>query len=166
MSRRTADEALRPDEIAAILRQVDEALAQAEISELEEGMRATGRSLGLLPPVPDTSPLRPELDALRAMRAPYYLSQGSLLPRLLKRLANIPIRLTGSKQAIFNEKLAQLLDSYRRILDQLSQAAAYQAHMAAAVERQAAELAELRHELARLQGQRTRQQDPPIEHGR
>lgn len=95
---------LDPAELERILRRIDENLAHAPLLPAAGAPVATAGE-----PLADLGDLPERIQELHRMQAPLFVVQGRLLPRLAKRLLNLPIRVFGYKQRSFNRTLVDTL---------------------------------------------------------
>jgi hypothetical protein len=101
---------LPPEELEAILQQIDENLSTHPV--LRDPMDTLPRNDLFTLPLPPEPPDFPALIAeIRNARAPYYVINGNLIAKTLKRLHNTVMRFFGRKQAYFNELTLNLLQA-------------------------------------------------------
>lgn len=91
---------LRRDELEQILREIDANLAQHAVAR---GPAASATAAAL-------PGLALRVQELRRLQAPLFLAQGYGPRALLRRLLNLPIRVFGRKQIVFNRELLALLE--------------------------------------------------------
>lgn len=96
---------LPPEEIAAILRRIEENMTQraAIVGQAIDTNTVTAL-------LPDWQELNGLLQALREQQAPFFVVHGRKPADLLRLALNVPIRIFGYKQARFNKQLLNLLE--------------------------------------------------------
>ncbi|MGH9161084.1 MAG: hypothetical protein ACRD2X_14005 [Vicinamibacteraceae bacterium] len=97
-----SSEALSPEELEEILRRIDENL---ELRPLLLSSEEPDQPLGeeaVLVPLPELGDLPTRIQTVRAFNAPYFLVREGGIRRWLRHLLNLPLRLFGHKQAVFN----------------------------------------------------------------
>jgi predicted SAM-dependent methyltransferase len=102
---------LDQQELERILRRIDENLAlRPLLREADQG--APGGQVPL--------DLVERLQSLLSMHAPLFVIKGRNLPNLVKWLINLPIRVFGYKQIMFNRELLELLAPMLALLQQVA----------------------------------------------
>lgn len=76
-----------------------------------------------MPPIaaPSLFELEGHLQYLNALKAPLFVPAGRVWERSLKRLLNLPVRLFGYVQNLFNQRLLMLLSELMNVLQTLSE---------------------------------------------
>jgi hypothetical protein len=117
------EESITPEELERILQKIDENLAgasglgQANVIG-KTGMNFSRYTLPIPAPVPD---FNSTLTVMRNADAPYYVIDGSLPSRIIKKTFNLFIKVFGRKQAYYNAlnlNILNLLVSYIHTLQQ------------------------------------------------
>jgi predicted nucleic acid-binding Zn-ribbon protein len=129
-----SSDALSPEALEEILRRIDENLELRPLLLASDSAATQPRSDEdlVLAPLPEMTDLSGRIHAVRSFNAPYFLVQERGLRGFVKRLINLPLRLFGYKQALFN---SHALDMLALIALQL-QALRHRSEQHAAEERQ------------------------------
>lgn len=103
-------ETLSPQDLEEILGRIDENLELRPLLAAGEPIAADSDEEVALAPLPDLGDLSGRIHSVRSFNAPYFLIHESGLRGWLKRLVNLPLRVFGYKQALFNSHVLDMLD--------------------------------------------------------
>ncbi|MDD4734573.1 MAG: methyltransferase domain-containing protein [Kiritimatiellae bacterium] len=112
-------------ELADILRKIDENLLRVPVSGDEASARAALQRFDPPCDPPDAAPLRQLVGGLRSLHAPYFVLGGRLLSKIAY-LMNIPLFFFGKKQEQFNKHIADTLDALIHQTEHMRAIADYQ----------------------------------------
>ncbi len=133
---------LDPAELEEILRRIDENLELRPL--LNRSLHPTGvdGSAGA-PPLPETGDFAWRLQNLKNLRAPLFVVYGRGLRDRLKQALNLPIKLFGRKQILFNRDLLEMLQMLLVFLQDVRRSAEHQLGVARQVQQHSEQLEQL-----------------------
>jgi hypothetical protein len=140
---------LQSDDIAALLLAIDDRVAQRSV---------TSTSMVSHSRLPE---IRSRLRILQNLRAPLFITDGSSLSALVKRVINLPIHALSSKQVIYNRELNELLLLLVTELESVRRDAARTNMLLESIDAQQKELEVLKRLVHEIQAQRTYAQPSP-----
>ncbi|HEU4329333.1 MAG TPA: hypothetical protein VFS21_39710 [Roseiflexaceae bacterium] len=129
---------LDPAELEQILRRIDENLELRPLLNAAQHQAGAGE-----PPLPETGDFAWRLQNLQNLRAPLFAIYGRGLRDRVKQALNLPIKLFGRKQIVFNRDLLELLQVMLVFMQDVRRSADYQLHVARQVQQHSEQIERL-----------------------
>ncbi|GAB4209803.1 MAG: hypothetical protein OHK0022_41540 [Roseiflexaceae bacterium] len=133
---------LDPAELEQILRRIDENLELRPLLNASQAQPSPDAPAGA-PPLPEPGEFVWRLQGLQNLRAPLFVIYGRSVRDRVKQALNLPIKLFGRKQILFNRDLLEALQVMVVFMQDVRRAAEYQLQVAGQVQQHDAQLTQL-----------------------
>jgi hypothetical protein len=104
-------DSLSPDALEQLLQRIDENLELRPLLLADDRPTERVDEELMLAALPDMGDISARLHSVRAFNAPYFLTRETGLRGLLKKILNLPLRVFGYKQAVFNGHALDILEA-------------------------------------------------------